>query len=668
MAGRDTGIYANSGRHRALYASETMSELLNVLLIGKGPGNLEGMLRECGREIELVHCKRANDGIALVSGGGIDVVLLDLVAGRGVAVFDRLRRMAPGVPVIVLTTAGDDPAALYAMQNGAQDYLVRGKIDAELLCRAIRYALEWTRVEAALRHSEAMYRRLIENLNEGVIAVDEAGLITFANPRMGEILGYPVERLVGSPITVFFDTPGRMVSTSKNPFCRETDRRQEFELDFRHSGGRRVHALVVTSPATDESGRFRGSIVGILDITGRKQAEEELRNRNEQLMILNQIISVSATSLSLAGHLEESLKKVLELMEFHVGVIYMLDAERKRALVQYQEGVPPSYIPRNRVIKVHHWPFNFVFVAGQPRYIEQHPDLNPVEAGILRELDASALACIPLIAEAVVVGAIYAGSRTKKSFSREERALLETIGKEVGSGILKGVLHKRLEAANREANLYLDIMTHDIRNIENVSGLYAGLLIEMLGGEVAYYAQQIADGVRRSKEILGNVSTIRRIHHETPDLDPVDLGPIVREAVAVFPDVAIAIEGMPRRVWADDLLLEVFLNLIQNATRPGGSDTEVTVRFEDYDSESMLISVEDTGPGVPDSLKDTIFNRFDRRWNRGCGDGLGLFIVKTLVERYGGTLWVDDRVEGQPDLGAAFRFTLRAAPLSENDR
>ena len=102
---RDTGIYADSGRYRALGASETMSELLNVLLIGKGPGNLEGMLRECGREIELVHCKRANDGIALASGGGIDIVLLDLVAGRGVAVFDRLRRMAPGVPVIVLTAA-----------------------------------------------------------------------------------------------------------------------------------------------------------------------------------------------------------------------------------------------------------------------------------------------------------------------------------------------------------------------------------------------------------------------------------------------------------------------------------------------------------------------------------------------------------------------------------
>jgi len=664
---RDTGIYANSGRHRALYASETMSELLSVLLIGKSPDNFEGLLRECGREIELVHCKRANDGIALVSGGGIDVVLLDLVAGRGVAVFDRLRRMAPGVPVIVLTTAGDDPAALYAMQNGAQDYLVRGKIDAELLCRAIRYALEWTRVEAALRHSEAMYRRLVENLNEGVIAVDEAGLITFANPRMGEILGYPVEDLIGSSITGFLDAPGRVRSASGNPFYRETDQRQEFELDLRHCDGGCVRALVVTSPATDDSGEFRGSIVGILDITRRKQAEEELRNRNEQLMILNQIISTSATSLSLAEHLEESLEKMLELMGFHVGIIYMLDAERKRALAQHQRGVPPSYMPKNRMIKIHHWPFNFVFVAGQPRYIEQRPGLNTIEAGILRELDVSVLACIPLIAEAVVVGAVYVGSQTKDSFSRDERALIEMISKEIGSGILRGVLYKRLEAANREANLYLDIMTHDIRNIENVSGLYADLLIETLEGEGARYAQEITSGVRRSKEILGNVSTIRRIHQEAPDLDPVDLYPVVREAVAAFPDVAIDLEGMPRKIWADDLLPEIFSNLIQNATKPGHPSVEISIRFEDYDSENMLVSIEDTGPGIPDSLKGSITHQFDRRWTRGCGDGLGLFIVRTLIERYGGTLWVEDRVEGRPDLGAAFRFTLRKAFPSGSD-
>jgi PAS domain S-box-containing protein len=770
-----------------------MSEPLSVLLIGGSPGDVRSireMLEE--REIDLRHCEGPDNESVAILKSGIDVVLLDLLDGGKTAIVDHLRRAAPDIPIIVLTAVGDDRAALRAMQRGAQDYLVKEKTDAELLCRAVRYAQERARAELALRHSEAMYRRLVENLNEGVLAVDEAGLITFVNPRMEEILGSPAACLIGLPIAGFFDGVDGTASAGRNPFCRQTDRRQEFELDLLASDGRRVHALVVTSPITDaagafggclagvlditdrkeaeealtqseqkyrlvveslsegiwvidqdactsfvnprmaemlgyapeemigrpfssflspscsaamqgrmnrrrdgtreqyecefirkegdfitallivspfvgDTGEFRGSIAGVMDITERKRAEEELRIRNEQLMVLNQVISVSATSLSLAELLEESLEKTLELMGFHVGIVYMLDAERKRALLQYQKGVPQSCMPRSRVIKVHHWPFNFIFIAGQPRYIERQPDLNSIEASILQEFDVSALACVPLIAESVVVGAVYAGSRTKKSFSREERTLLETIGKEIGSGILKGMLHKKLEAANREANLYLDIMTHDIKNAENVSSLYADLLIEMLGGEAALYAKKIRSSIRKSAEIIGNVTTIRRIHHDSSDVRSVDLEVVIKGEVAAFPDVAIEFGDAPRQVWADDLLSEVFSNLIRNAVKFGGPGVRIAIRVEDYDGESVLVSVEDTGPGIPDSMKESIFHRFERGWVGGCGDGLGLFIVRTLVKRYGGTIQVEDRVEGRPDLGAAFRFTLREVLPSGSD-
>ena len=774
------------GGCRALHVSETMSGPLRVLLIGGSFGDVRRigeMLAGCGREVALVHCERLADGPAAVSGGEVEVVLLDLADGRGAGIVGRLREAAPEVPIIVLAARSDDPVVPDAMERGAQDYLVKGKMDAELLCRAVRYALEHRRAERALRHSEETYRRLVENLNEGVLAVDEAGLITFANPRMEEILGRPAGDLVGLPVAGFVET-GSPVPAAANPFCRRTDLRQEFEVDLLAADGRHVHALVVTSPIVDADGAFSGCLAGVLDITDRKQAEEALRQseqkyrlvveslsegiwvldpdartsfvnprmaemlgyapeeivgrpihsfipsshsaameerlrcrrggareeyecefvtreggritalmiacpfsddtgefqgsiagvmditerkraeediliRNQQLTVLNQIISVSASSLSLAELLEESLDKTLELLGLHVGIVYMLDAERKRALLQHQRGMPQSCIPKNRVIKVHHWPFNFIFIAGQPRYIERQSDLNSIEASILEELDVSALACVPLIAESVVVGAVYAGSRTKESFSREERTLLETIGKEIGSGILKGMLHKKLEAANREANLYLDIMTHDIKNAENVSSLYADLLIEMLGGEAALYARKIRSSVRKSAEIIGNVTTIRRIHHDPPDVGPVELGAVIRKQVTAFPDVAIEAGETSCRVWADDLLSEVFTNLIRNAVKFGGSAVGITIRVEDYDGESVQVSVEDTGPGVPDGMKESIFTRFERGWAEGCGDGLGLFIVRTLIERYGGTIRVEDRVEGRPDLGAAFRFTLR---------
>jgi two-component system sensor histidine kinase BarA len=84
----------------------------------------------------------------------------------------------------------------------------------------------------------------------------------------------------------------------------------------------------------------------------------------------------------------------------------------------------------------------------------------------------------------------------------------------------------------------------------------------------------------------------------------------------------------------------------------------ITIRVEDCGNE-VRVSIEDTGPGIPDELKGLIFNRFKRGSSRASGSGLGLYICRMLIERYGGRIWVDDRMAGQPEEGTAFRFTLR---------
>lgn len=76
--------------------------------------------------------------------------------------------------------------------------------------------------------------------------------------------------------------------------------------------------------------------------------------------------------------------------------------------------------------------------------------------------------------------------------------------------------------------------------------------------------------------------------------------------------------------------------------------------------------VSDTNPcasmsRLSDKLKEKIFTRFERGMARGSGEGLGLFIVRTLVKRYGGDIWVEDRVPDRPERGTAFRFTLKKA-------
>ncbi len=519
------------------------------------------------------------------------------------------------------------------------------------------------RAEAELKIKE----KAIASSVNGIALVDLDGTIAFANRALIEGYGYgDAEEVLGMPVTSLY--------RNEDEAQRALDDVVESgawagEIVAKRKDGSVFDAQIFANMVTDDAGNPLCVVIYGMDITERKRIEEELRNRNRQLSALNQILGISTLSLSIDELLEMSVRKTLELLGFDIGIAYLLDPERKRAILQCHIGASRSYLSRNRVFRVHHWPFNLIFVAGQARYLVNGPkhSLTSLEAQMLRDLGASSLACVPLITESIVVGALYTGSRTEQGFSRESRIMLEAIGREIGSGILKGMLQKRLEGANREANLYLDIITHDIRNADNVSSLYCDLLIDTLEGDSLTYARKLRGSIRKSVEIIKNVSTIRRLHQETARIKPVDLDRLIREEIVHFPDAHIRYDGCTVLVEADDLLSEVFTNLIANAVKFGGPGVEIDIRVEEREGD-VLVSVEDTGQGIPDEMKEAIFRRFERGQSRSTGEGLGLYITRTLVERYGGRVWAEDRVEGQQHLGAAFRFILRKAvhPGSES--
>ncbi|RXE55632.1 hypothetical protein ABH15_05100 [Methanoculleus taiwanensis] len=215
-----------------------------------------------------------------------------------------------------------------------------------------------------------------------------------------------------------------------------------------------------------------------------------------------------------------------------------------------------------------------------------------------------------------------------------------------------------LERSNQEANLYLDILIHDVNNANAVTLGYAALLTEMLQGERHAHAEKLLQRLQVSSDIIDRVSTIRKAQEEGVPLKAVDLDRIVRMEITSYPAAAIRYEPRPITVYADELLAEVFANLIGNAVKFGGDAVTVTIRIEEME-ETVLISIEDTGPGIADDLKEVLFNRFRKGAEAGSRKGLGLYISRMLVERYGGRIWAEDRVPGRQECGAAVRFTLK---------
>jgi len=113
---------------------------------------------------------------------------------------------------------------------------------------------------------------------------------------------------------------------------------------------------------------------------------------------------------------------------------------------------------------------------------------------------------------------------------------------------------------------------------------------------------------------------------------------------------------------ADEFLIDLFYNLLHNAARMDLSE-DVVIDVSEYPSDEkdmLMLRIEDRGPGISDSMKQAILSRFDEKVKRGWG--LGLTLVKQIVDRYGGKIWIEDRISGDYSQGACFVLVLPAAP------
>ena len=299
--------------------------------------------------------------------------------------------------------------------------------------------------------------QILDEPGVGTLVLDRAMQVAWANAYAMDLLSAREEEILGYDAGSVLDTrlvpllqgdgdAGRLLAT-----LRDGDELPALDLAVQDSRG--DERRFVYSSRKIRQRPFAGMwVLRIRDVTGRGQANEGLLSSNRQLQVLNRIMGVSASSLSLDELLEASLSTTLDLLDLDRGLVYMLNPERTTAVTRYHHAVPETHLARNRAITVHHWPWNFVFVAGQPRYFELRDGAGTVEEEILASLEVSALACIPILAESVVVGALFLGRRKAEAFRDEERHLLEAIGREIGSGVLRSMLHKQLEAAHRETN------------------------------------------------------------------------------------------------------------------------------------------------------------------------------------------------------------------------
>jgi signal transduction histidine kinase len=244
-------------------------------------------------------------------------------------------------------------------------------------------------------------------------------------------------------------------------------------------------------------------------------------------------------------------------------------------------------------------------------------------------------------------------------------------------------MEKDLNDAKMQAELYLDLMGHDISNMHQIILGQLQLAEDIMNeeGKLDTADRELIEvsikNLLRSAKLIDNVKNLQRLQAGDYSRVPADLGMILDDAVAAysgFPDKKVIIDYRPVKSYVagvNPLIKEVIYNLLDNAVKHSGDPVKIGVTVDRTERNGLQyhrVSIEDNGPGIPDEKKEEVFHRLKRGQTKARGTGLGLYLVKTLVESFGGMVELEDRVKGDYTQGCRFLVYLPAVRGDDNGK
>jgi PAS domain S-box-containing protein len=259
-----------------------------VLLIEDNPGDarlLREMLQEEGLySSELLHADSMGCAEKILAEHAVDIILLDLGLpdAQGLEAVRRAHAVAPRVPLVVLTGLDDEVLAAQALQEGAQDYLIKGQISSSVgqvetrgLLRALRYAVERKSMEDALFMETERAQVTLNSIGEAVICTDIVGKVTFLNPVAEKLTGWSLQDAAGRPMVEVFqvlDATSR--ETTPNPMEMAVDQNRVVHLPLNciliRRDGLEVPIEDCVAPIHDLEGEIAGAVIVFRDVSAAR--------------------------------------------------------------------------------------------------------------------------------------------------------------------------------------------------------------------------------------------------------------------------------------------------------------------------------------------------------------------------------------------------------------
>ncbi len=305
--------------------------------------------------------------------------------------------------------------------------------------------------------------------------------------------------------------------------------------------------------------------------------------------------------------------------------------------------------------------------AYENRIIIKEINENTVSSKLYKEstrLGISTVVTIPLVDRGVLVGSLAVS--TSKSPTPGQINLLKVMCNQLSVSLRKILFERELVKARDEMELYIDLMCHDITNANQVALGYLELLQGNLKANDEQYLNCATATIFRVNSLIDNVRKIRRSHSMT--VESIDIKEPMDSAIA---GVCCVVDSTGKKalikstiddhiiVRGNSLLKDLFYNILEltaQRIRAGGS---INVCAKDVNG-SYDIIFEDTGPGIPDNKKDSLFKALISEPRTGQ-IGLGIYLLASLIHTFGGDIRIEDRVKGDIAKGSRIILNLKKA-------
>jgi len=440
--------------------------------------------------------------------------------------------------------------------------------------------------------------------------------------------------------------------------------------------------------ARDAQGKPTRMVGTELDITIRKRAEEELRRAEHEQRLLAEVGTLFASTLDYEQTLNTIARLATrELADFCIVDVIVAGAPRRQT-IESRDPAGEAVCEMFRALQLDRSRQHLTRKVFETRKTVLTERLSPEmvdafaqsEAHLraLRAMNPRSLILAPLLVHGEMLGTLaLVSSSESRVYGPGEVRLAEELALRAALAIENARLYREAKRATRAREEILGIVAHDLRNPLGTITLQAGFLRRTGSGDRQYRlaADAIARAASRMNRLIQDLLDVTRIDsgHLAIEQTAVQTAELIADAldaqeslasaasIAVLSDVT---PGLPE-VWGDrDRLLQVFENLTGNAIKFTKAGGRITIGAAPRDGD-VLFWVADTGAGISEQDLPHVFDEFWQAANaKRAGAGLGLPIVKGIVEAHGGRVWIESTL----GRGTIFFFTIPTAARAEQWR